>query len=48
MENTQVKVNKTGLEDVETSRLVEELQRRGYDVWKLETWDKWDLPAWDV
>lgn len=42
MENTQVKVNKTGLEDVETSRLVEELQRRGYDVWKWDDWDNWD------
>lgn len=48
MENTQVKVNKTGLEDVETSLLVEELQRRGYDVWKLETWDDWDLSVLDV
>ncbi len=48
MENTQVKVNKTGLEDVETSLLVEELQRRGCDVWKLETWDDWDLSVLDV
>ncbi len=47
MENSQVKVN-TGLEKYDTSLLVLELKRRGFEVWKWKEDKGWEKqnPCW--
>ena len=48
MEDSQVKVNSTGLEGHETSLLVLELKRRGFEVlkWKEDEGWKEQNPCW--